>query len=113
MGNEGKLESVRRQVGQAVDAVGCEIVIFALFPIRDHRRAGFLEARNRVADRFFVKRLKRGIVAIALRKRFDQTEGPRNTANRLGSGWSCEGRISPAENRTTGGSGKPTAVSEF
>ena len=67
---ERKLEPVRLQVGQAFNAVRSEVMILALFAVGDHRRTCRFEARDRVADRFFVKRIEHRIRAVCGRERF-------------------------------------------
>jgi len=73
--NERKLQPVRCQVGQAVNAVRSEVMILALFAVGDHRRTRRLEARDRVAGRFFVERIEHRIGAVCGGKRFNQTSG--------------------------------------
>ena len=41
-----------------LDRVSPEVVIFALFPIRDHRRTRRLKLSDRIPDGFRVKRLE-------------------------------------------------------
>ena len=62
----GCLKPVRRRVGQAVHAVGPEVVVLALLAVGDHRRARRFEPLDRVADRFFVERIERRVGAVRL-----------------------------------------------
>ncbi len=105
--NERKLESVRRQVGQTVDAVGSEVMILALFAVGDHRRTGRFEARDRVADRFFVERIEHRIGAVCGGKRFNQTQRPGNAANRLSWNDHGLGGRSRVEHKAPATGGKP------
>ena len=52
--------------GSPCTRVGPEVVILPLLAVRDHRRAGGLEPRDRVADRRFVERGQARIVAVVL-----------------------------------------------
>src|SRR5262249_3826946 len=83
-GREGDREAVRRRVGQALHAVGPEVVILPLLAVGDHRRAGRLELRDRVADRLVVERLERRVGAVRRLEGRDPAQRPGNAADRFG-----------------------------
>ncbi len=58
----------RRQIGQAIDAIGSEVVVFALFTVGDNGRTGRFEAGDGIANRLLVERIQGGVGAICLRK---------------------------------------------
>ena len=84
MTNEWKFEPIRGQVGQAIYAIGAEVMILALLAIRDHRRAGRLEARDRIANGVFVERFQGRITAVGFGECFDQTMRSWDAPDRLG-----------------------------
>ena len=47
---ERDTEAIGSGIGQTLDAVGPEVLIFALFTIRDDRRTGCLELSDSLAD---------------------------------------------------------------
>jgi hypothetical protein len=67
-----------------IDAIGSEIVIFALFAVGDHGRTSRFETRDRVADRLFIEGIKRRIVAIRFGQRRNQRKRPWDAANGFG-----------------------------
>ena len=64
----GILKAVRAHVRHAVDAVGPEVVVLALLAVGDHRRAGRLEALDRVPDGRVVQRLEGRVAAVGRRR---------------------------------------------
>ena len=84
MTNEWKFEPIRGQVGQAIYAIGAEVMILALLAIRDHRRAGRLETRDRIANGVFVERFQGRITAVGFGECFDQTMRSWDAPDRLG-----------------------------
>ena len=57
-GGEGNPKAIRSRVRVTLDRVSPEVVIFALLPVRNHRRARCLKLGDRVPDRFRVERLE-------------------------------------------------------
>jgi hypothetical protein len=56
---EAERESVRAHLWRAIDGVGQEAVVLRLFAVRDHRRTGLGEARERIAYRRLVESRER------------------------------------------------------
>ena len=83
-GGKGDLEAVRRRVREPVNGIGPEIVIFPLFSVRNHRRAGRFELPDGVADGVVVERLETGIVVTDPFDGVDQRGGTGQAADGLG-----------------------------
>src|ERR1700730_9926888 len=70
-----QLESIRYGIGQPIDAVSREVVIFSLLPVPDNRGACGLKLLDRVPDGFVVKWLQtrmRAAVPIDCIKQFQR-----------------------------------------
>ncbi len=65
-------------------AIGAEIVIFALFAVRNDRGARGLKALNRVANRSLIERSEIGILTVAFCDSRDEIERSWDAANWLG-----------------------------
>ena len=85
--NKLQLETIGRQVGRTMHAVGGKVVVLALCTAADDRRAGGLEALERVCDGVVVKGVERGAVDFATLVGTDcrdQLKWPGDAAHRLG-----------------------------
>jgi hypothetical protein len=71
--------------------VSREIVIPPLFIVRNNRRACGFKSLNRVSSRCFIETIELGILAVALCDSLEKTNGPWDTANRLGGYGNCRG----------------------
>ena len=81
---EGNPETVGGRIGLPVDRVGRKVMVLALLAVADHRRAAGFEALEGVANRCFVQRSERRILAIGPGERGDKFRWPRDAANGLG-----------------------------
>src|SRR5712664_2769832 len=80
---ERDFEPVRGRVRKPMYAVCQEIVILALFAVRDDRGSRGFEPFDGVSNCIFVERGKGGVLAIDLGEFLDEVSRPRNAANGL------------------------------
>src|SRR6202171_5472408 len=90
---EWDFEPGRGRVRKPMYAVCQEIVILALFAVRDDQRSRGFEPFDGVSNRIFVERGKDGVLAIDLGEFLDEIRRPRNAANWL-RGYGDQGRLS-------------------
>src|ERR1700688_767992 len=78
------LETVGSGVGQAMNRIGPEVVVFSLLAVGDYRRTGCLELPNRVSDGGIIERIQAGSRVVArLGDRCNEFDGPWNASDRF------------------------------
>ena len=80
---EGNLEAVGSRVREPMNAIRPEIMVLALLAVRDHRRSGRLELRDRVSNGRIVQRLQGWILGVRS-DGLNQRRGARDAAD-----WFC------------------------
>ena len=84
-GGERDGKAIGGSIGQPFDAVGPEVVVFALLAIGYHWRARGLELEHRIPDRLSVEGVEAFMHTVADRRDgIDQLVWARDTADRLG-----------------------------
>src|SRR3990170_604785 len=82
--SEGNAKTVGRAIGQSFDAVCPEVVVLALFTVRDHGRTAGFELFDRVANCIDEERLENRIRAGAhAMNRLNERQRSRNAPHRL------------------------------